>query len=80
MSFEWYALTGTLIVWVVGVVLSHTIARLEKPVDPVLLSPFVRWMAPKVVATVGHTEMRLVKSSRTDIEAVTESTYKMGIK
>lgn len=82
MSFEWYTLLGTLIVWVTAVVLSHTVARIEQPVDVALLSPLVRWMVPKATLEAKHIEMRPV-SSRTDIGAeggkdvtlVTETTY-----
>lgn len=63
MSFQWYPFVGTLITWLVGIGLSHTMACNEQPVDASLLSPWVRWMLPEAAAKPSHTEMQLMSGS-----------------
>lgn len=69
-----------LIVWLVAVPLSHTIARNEKDVDASLISPFMRWLLPRRKG--HHVEMKAIvlpngkqRKGSFARETVVETTY-----
>lgn len=72
-SFQWYPLIGATIVWLVAIVMSHTIAPNWQTIDAKLLSPLVRW---RLQADGGqHTEMTVINVTKCSQSDADENVY-----
>lgn len=61
-SFQWYPVMGTLIVWIVALAISHTVAPNRQRVDAKLMSPLIRWYCE---ADGGqHVEMSTIRVTK----------------